>query len=344
MIRPDLASLPHYVPGKRNPVSLKLSSNEVNYGPLDSVQEKIVEASTGVNRYPNFGVTELRSVLADSLGLESMDWVATGVGSSALCQQLVQITCSAPTDEVLFPWRSFEAYPIFAQVHGARPVAIPLDSDQRVDLDAIAAAINENTKLIFICNPNNPTGTLITKKEFTDFMSAVPENIIVALDEAYFEYIRETDTPHGNEVVKEYSNVIALRTFSKAYGLAGLRVGYAFGNPTIIAALNAVALPFGVNSIAQAAARACLEPEAQQELLSRTNTTVEAREMLVERLGAVPSSANFIWFPGLGKEIADALTEEGILVRSFPEGIRVTVTDHKEMDIFLAAWEKVHAQ
>lgn len=338
MIRPDLSSLPAYVPGKRQPNAVKLSSNEIAQGPLPSIADAMAEAAASINRYPDMGAVELREALAAHLGFD-FDQVTVGTGSSALCQQLVQIACDKD-EEVIFPWRSFEAYPIFAQIHGATGVAIPL-KDEGMDLDAMAAAITDKTRLIFVCNPNNPTGTTITREQFAEFMAKVPEDIIVALDEAYFEYNRAENTPVATDAAHNYPNVVGLRTFSKAYGLAGARVGYAFGPAHIIEAMQKVAVPFSVSSVAQAGAIAALK--AQDELAARVEETVAERARVTAAIGAIPSEANFVWLPGAKAELADALAARGVLVRCFPEGIRVTVTTAEESDALLAAWNEVHA-
>lgn len=336
MIRPDLESLPAYVPGARNERAIKLSSNECAEEPLPSVQEAMSRALATMNRYPDMGAVELRAALARHLGVDEAQ-VAVGTGSSALCQQLVT-AAAGPGDEVVFPWRSFEAYPIFAQIAGATPVAVPLTADHRVDLPALAAAVTQDTKLVFVCNPNNPTGTTVTDAEFAAFMASVPEDALVALDEAYFEYNRAADTPVATDVITRYPNVVGLRTFSKAYGLAGARVGYAFGPRVIIEALNKVAVPFSVSSVAQVAALASLD--AQDELHARVDATVAERSRVVEKLGLSGSQANFVWLPREGQDLADRLAAEGVLVRVFPEGIRVTVTNAEETDALLEAWDR----
>lgn len=340
MIRPDLDSLPDYVPGKRQPGALKLSSNEANLGPTPTVKAAIEAATPEINRYPDMAAVALREALAKLLGMPSFENVAVGVGSSALLQQMVQMTCSGPQDEVIYPWRSFEAYPIFTKVHGATGVPVPLTADHHNDLRAMAEAINENTKLIWVCNPNNPTGTVVRKSEFETFMDKVPANVVVGLDEAYWEYVRTEDTPNATELVHKYPNLIGLRTFSKAYGLAGLRVGYAFGNAELIKGLNKVALPFSVNSLAQAAALACLSEEGQEEMKERAEVTAIVREGFIDELGAIPSQSNFVWLPGEADK-AEALTEKGILVRAFPEGLRITVTDAAEAARFVEVWEQI---
>lgn len=338
IVRADISEIPSYVPGKRLADALKLSSNEVAHPPLPTAVAAMAEAATTANRYPDMGATDLVHTIAKHLKLRP-EQVAVGCGSSALCQQLVQITC-ATGDEVVFPWRSFEAYPIFARVAGATPRSVPLTADHHVDLPALAAAITPATRLVFVCNPNNPTGTTITKRKFEEFMAVVPPTTLVALDEAYFEFVRTQDTPMGTEVVVKHENVVALRTFSKAYGLAGVRVGYAFGNPAIIAALNKVAIPFGVSAVAQAGAIASLAGAAQ--LLERTNETVSERDRVARAIGAIPSEANFVWLPTkTAATLAQQLANQGVIIRAFPEGVRITVTDHAEANRFLAAWNSI---
>lgn len=328
------------------PDAVKLSSNESAHPPLPSVTSAISQAATQSHRYPDMGVLQLRQKLAAKLGLADENSVTVGTGSSALCQQLVTITCQ-PGDEVIFPWRSFEAYPIFTQVTGATAVPVPL-RELRNDLPAMADAITERTRLIFVCNPNNPTGTTITDQEFREFMDRVPADVVVALDEAYVEYNTADNTPLATEAVQQYPNVIGLRTFSKAYGLAGVRVGYAFGNPDIIATLGKVAIPFGVSAVAQAAALAALEPAATDELNERVTETNQQRDRLADELGLTPSFANFVWIPAESlhdspQEVAAQLAESGVLVRAFDEGLRITATTAEETDALLAAWKKVRA-
>lgn len=342
MIRKDLASLPVYVPGAREQSAdtIKLSSNESAAGPLPSVQEAMDKALAGANRYPNMGAVELREALASHLGV-TFDEVAVGTGSSALCQQLVCATAQ-PGDEVIFPWRSFEAYPIFVQIAGATARPIPLDAQHRVDLEAMARAITDSTRLIFMCNPNNPTGTTITTAEWDAFMAKVPAHVTVALDEAYFEYNRAADTPVATEEITKYPNVVGLRTFSKAYGLAGVRVGYAFGPAELIEGINKVAVPFSVSSVAQAGALASLE--ASEELAARVEKTCAQRERLTETLkafGTPESQTNFVWLPNTPKDFAADLADHDVLVRSFPEGTRITVTNEEETNALLRALDTV---
>lgn len=341
-IRPDLASIPAYVAGRSLPDVVKLASNETTFGPLPSVSKAIAEAVEQVNRYPDNGAGELRAALARFLGVE-VENVAAGCGSVALCQELVQITCDAPTDEVIFAWRSFEAYPIVTQVGNARAVPVPLTPAFAHDLDAMAAAVTERTKLIFVCNPNNPTGTAAGRAELLHFLDRVPEHVLVVLDEAYYEYLRlpADDFPDGMAIRRDRPNVVVLRTFSKAYGLAGLRVGYAVGDPEVITALLKVHIPFSVNRVAQAAAIACLE--ARHELLDRTDSVIAERDRMRTALRAAgytvpPSESNFFWLP-LGDRSAEygrASEEAGVVVRPYgTDGVRVTAGDPHENDLFL---------
>lgn len=349
MIRPDLAAIAPYIPGARNDEAVKLSSNESSFEPLPAVREAMSSAAGTINRYPDFGAEDLRQELAEHLGV-SPQQVTVGTGSSALCQQLA-IATSQPGQEIIFPWRSFEGYPIFTRIAGATPVPISLTAEQSLDLPAMAAAITEATSLIFVCNPNNPTGTTITQAQWEEFIAAVPRRVTVALDEAYVEYNRSSDGPLATTAISSYPNVVGLRTFSKAYGLAGLRVGYAFGAEEIISALDKVAVPFGVNSIAQAAAIASLR--ATDELSERTQHTVTARTELSNAIeqswpGLVTAGAqgNFIWLAAAQleqildctpAELALDLAHRGILVRSFAEGVRISLSTVDDSHLVMEA-------
>lgn len=344
MIRADLAQLKAYVPGKKLENAIKLSSNENFNGPLPAAVAAMTEAAGQVNRYPDAAMVELREALAAHLGL-SFDQITVGAGSSALCQQLVQITCLERTDEVIFPWPSFEAYPLFVHVVGGTNRMIPLTADYRLDLDAMAEAINDNTRLIFVCNPNNPTSTTITQAEFDEFMAKVPDNVLVGLDEAYFEYNLAGDTPIATEAIEKYPNVVGLRTFSKAFGLADLRVGYAFGAPEIIEAMAKVAAPFAVSNIAQKGALASLK--AVDQLLEHVEDTAAQRDRATAALsdcGALQSQSNFIFLPAAKlplapHEVAAKLADQGIVVRPSDFGVRISITNQEETDALLKAWD-----
>lgn len=338
MIRRDLDDIPAYVPGTSDPDALKLSSNEAPEGPLPSAVAAMEAAARGANRYPDMASTSLRQALARHLGVE-MENVTVGCGSSALCQQLVQATSRAENN-VIFPWRSFEAYPIFCQVVGAQPRPVPLLADGKHDLERMLSLIDASTSLIFVCSPNNPSGQVITRSEFTAFMDRVPDHVTVALDEAYMEYNRDPEAVEGRTVFRDYPNLACLRTFSKAYGLAGARVGYAFGAANLIQALDKMGIPFQVSAVAQAGAIASLEHS--EELLARVEDTVGARDVVADGIGALHSQANFVWLPDVDSaDLARQLATRGILVRAFPEGLRVTVTNREDAEEFLSAWEAI---
>jgi histidinol-phosphate aminotransferase len=339
--RADLASLPSYVAGRSIPGAVKLASNEVSAGPLPSVVAAIQDAVAGVNRYPDNGAAALVDRLAARLDVPPSH-LAVGAGSVTLCQQLVQATCG-PADEVLFAWRSFEAYPIITQVVGARQRTVPLRRDHTHDLAGMLEAITPATRLIFVCNPNNPTGTAVRRDELVAFLDAVPDGVLVALDEAYHEFVTDPGVPDGMELYRHRDNVAVLRTFSKAYGLAGLRVGYCAAPEPVVAAVRKVSVPFSLNSIAQAAALASLDGEA--EMLARCRGVGAERDRVRAELLAmgypVPrSQANFVWLP-LGEQttaFSKHCLEHKVVIRPFPsDGVRITIGDPAENELFLTA-------
>jgi histidinol-phosphate aminotransferase len=297
-MRPVLASLPAYVPGRSVPGSIKLASNENAHGPLPHVLDRIAAAAAEVNRYPDTNSSELMRALAGKFEVPS-EQLVVGCGSVSLCQQLVFATAGAG-DEVMFGWRSFEAYPIITAIAGAQAVQVPL-RDQSYDLQAMAAAVTDRTRLIFLCNPNNPTGTAVPGVQVTEFLDQVPADVLVVLDEAYREFVTDEKVQNGIELLGRYSNVIVLRTFSKAYGLAGLRIGYGLAaDPAVAMAVRQTQVPFAVTHVAQAAALASLDPEAERQLAERVAEVVSERARVTTGLRAagyqVPDSeANFVW-------------------------------------------------
>jgi histidinol-phosphate aminotransferase len=322
------------------PGAIKLASNETVFGPLPSVRAAIEQAADTVNRYPDNGCVQLKAALAKHLGSDfAPEHVAVGCGSVSLCQQLVQITASVG-DEVIFGWRSFELYPPQVQVAGATAIQVPL-TDHTFDLYAMLAAVTERTRLIFVCNPNNPTSTVVDPDALNRFIQAVPSHILIAIDEAYVEYIRDGMRPDSLSLVRSHSNVVVLRTFSKAYGLAGLRIGYAIGHPELITALDKVYVPFTVSSLAQAAGIASLQ--AADELLARTDALVAERARVSAGLRNAgftlpPSQANFVWLP-LGPRTLDFVKQAAdarVVVRPYgTDGVRVTVGAPEENDALL---------
>jgi histidinol-phosphate aminotransferase len=339
--RECVSQIPAYVAGKppqprAGMTTYKLSSNENPFPPLPGVVEAATRAAEQMNRYPDMGSSELYAALSDKLGVATDDLVLA-TGSVALIYQLVQAFCE-PDDEVVYAWRSFEAYPIGVTAAGARGVQVPVTADGRHDLDAMAASITDRTRLVLVCTPNNPTGPAVTQTELDDFLGKVPSRVLVVVDEAYVEFVRMSDAVDGVATVRAHDNVVSTRTFSKAYGLAGFRVGYGVGPAPIARALRAVSLPFGVSNVAQAAAIASLRAEA--ELLERVEAIVTERERVVKGLAdagiAVPEAqGNFVWF-GTGErtaELASAADELGIVVRPFAgDGARVSIGEPEAND------------
>jgi len=337
-----LDHFPAYQPG-RTPAGAagkthKLSSNECPYGPLPSVVEVIAEAARSVNRYPDNAARALTELIAERFGVPARH-VAVGCGSVGVTQQLLEAV-GEPGAEVLYAWRSFEAYPILADLAGVTSVRVPL-RDETHDLAAMADAITPRTRLIFLCNPNNPTGTVVHTPGIDAFLERVPGDCLVVIDEAYREYVRDDGVPDGIGLYRYRPNVAVLRTFSKAYGLAGLRVGFMIADEPVAQAARKTMLPFSVNSIAQAAAIASLA--AEEELFERVELTVKERTRVREALIAEgwevpPTEANFVWLR-LGErtgEFAAACQAAGIAVRAFgAEGARVSIGDPESNDAFL---------
>lgn len=342
-LRPMLRDLPAYVPGRTVPGAIKLASNETPYPPLPYVQQRIAEAAGNAHRYPDNGATALTVAIAEHHGVPAGQ-VRVGCGSVSLCTQLVQAVAD-PDDEVVYAWRSFEAYPIIAAVSGASAVQVPL-RDYAHDLDAMAEHITGKTRLLFVCNPNNPTATTVDGDALRRFLRAVPADVVVALDEAYREFVTDPAVPDGLTLLQDHPNVVVLRTFSKAHGLAGLRVGYAVaGDPAVAAAIGQTQVPFSISSVAQAAAIASLEPPAQVQLRQRVAEVVAERVRVRDTLRAQgydvpPTQANFVWVP-LGEATqswAAACEERGVIVRGFAgSGARVTVSTPAENERFLQA-------
>jgi len=342
--RPILDQFTPYKPGKTVSApdgrSFKLSSNESPFGPLPSVVKVIAEAAGQVNRYPDNGSVELTEAIAARFGVPASH-VAVGCGSVGLAQQLLE-TVGEPGAEVLYAWRSFESYPTLSDLAGMTSVRVPL-RDEVHDLAAMADAITERTRLIFVCNPNNPTGTVVHRAELEWFLGRVPADCLVVLDEAYSEYVRDADVPDGLRLYRDRPNTAVLRTFSKAYGLAGLRVGFMVAHEPVAAAVRKTKLPFTVNALAQAAAIASLE--AEPELLERVDVVVRERarvrgELLRQGWRVPPTEANFVWLR-LGEDTADfaaACEREGVSVRPLgADGARVSIGDHEANDAFLTA-------
>lgn len=341
-LRPEIAALPAYRQGRPAPADgFKLSSNENPFDPLPSVRQAVADAAAGINRYPDASALTLRERLAERYGV-SPDEVLVGAGSVSLLAQFIQ-AAAGPGDEVVYAWRSFEAYPGLVTVSGATSVQVPNRADHGHELDDMAAAITDRTRVVIVCSPNNPTGVIVTAAEFEAFMARVPEDLLVLLDEAYIEFVRDADSVDGRRLLGRYPNLVILRTFSKAYGLAGLRVGYAIGPVAVLDAARSTAIPLGVTAASTAGALASLDPDAEAELRGRVDVIVERRDRLRAALVAdgwpVPvAQGNFIWLPtGAATETtAEALWAAGIVARPFPgDGIRVSVGEEPSVQLLL---------
>ena len=319
---------------------LPLSANESPHAPLPGIVAAVAEAGGTVNRYPDPGCRALTRALARSLGVGA-DRIAVGAGSVALLQTLFQAV-AGPGAEAVHAHRSFELYPLLAGLAGVRSVGVPLNGETH-DLTAMADRITDATRLVIICNPNNPTGTVVPREDLDKFLARVPDTCLVALDEAYGEYVRAPARADGLELAGRYPNLVVLRTFSKAYGLAALRVGYLVGDPRVVAPLRRACPVYAVSTVAQRAAVAALG--LRGELMERVAVTAAERERVRDALRAlgesVPESqANFVWLRlgGQAAALADWCAGRGISVRAFPgEGVRVSVGSPPDNDAFLAA-------
>lgn len=341
--------IPTYVPGTAPaPTStarpIKLSSNESPWPPLPSVHEAIVASVTGVNRYPDFHRSAVRDAIGARFGV-APDWVTVDNGSGSLINGIIRVT-STVGDEIVYPWPSFEGYPIAVLLSGATRRPIPLDPSFDHDLDAMLAAINDDTRVVMICNPNNPTGSFIPFADLEAFVQRVPSDVVVIIDEAYREFVTTESPDQTLGLVSTNANVVILRTFSKAYGLAGLRVGYAIAQPSLITLIDKSIEGFSVSAPAQAAAVASLTPTAQTELADRVSRLVAERESMQRALAElgiehVPSHASFILIPMDDPEpIAAALQQDAIAVRPLRAGLRITIGTAEENARCLAALEQ----
>ena len=340
--RPSLQEVPAYKQGKPAAAGAsKLSSNESPHAPLPSVLASIQDGLATIHRYPNIAATELTGALSAQFGIPA-EHITLGAGSVEVAAQIIHAV-AAEGDEVMYAWRSFEAYPSLVRIAGATPVEVPLDAESRHDLPAMLEAITEKTRLIFICNPNNPTGTVVQAQELDEFINAVPRNVLVVVDEAYVHFDRSQVRADGIELFRKYPHVAVLHTFSKAYGLAGLRVGYAISPLEVAENLRKVAVPFGVSDLAQRAAVASLA--AIDELSVRIEDVVAQRERMYAGLAAagypvVKSQANFVWVDAGAAtvELEAKLAAGGVVVRAFPgEGLRISSGTAEDVDRVLAA-------
>ena len=343
-LREDILALTAYRQGKPAPSdSFKLSSNENPFPPIPAVLNAIAESS--VNRYPDGSALALRSRLAERHRV-GVDRVHAGAGSVAILAQLINAAASVG-DEVVYAWRSFEAYPGLVAVAGATSIRVPLTAGAEHDLPAMAAAITERSRLVLVCSPNNPTAAAVTEAAFTEFMTQVPEHVLVVLDEAYAEFVTDPEAVDGTRLIDRYPNLVVLRTFSKAYGLAGLRLGYAFGPAYVLDAARTAAIPLSVIEPAQRAGLAALDHE--DELLERVALLSRLRDEVWSALvaqgwtGPAPQG-NFVWLPTGASTGAAAETflRHGVVVRALgDDGLRVSIGEVASVDKLLSAADEV---
>lgn len=342
VLRPEILAVPPYRQGAApTKPGYKLSSNENPFDPLPSVLSAVRDRGAQMNRYAAAAMPELRTQLGEPFGVGG-DHVHLAAGSVAILYQLVHAAATTG-DNYVHAWPSFEAYPGLGLASGAEGVRVPLTWSAEHDLDAMADAITDRTRAVLLCSPNNPTGPAIGRDAFDRFMVRVPSTTLVVLDEAYREFVTDPDAVRGEEVLSQHPNLVVLRTFSKAYGLAGLRIGYAVGDPAILGAAATVGIPLSVTGIAESAALASLEPQARDELTVRIDELVARRARLLEGLCGlgldVPDpQGNFVWVREGEGGVADAaalaaaFAEAGTLVRPFPGlGVRISVCEEESI-------------
>ena len=322
-------------------ITFDLSSNELAHPPLPTVLAGVEECLPRLGRYPDPTARELTEEIAGHLCL-SPDEVAVGPGSAGALQQILLALCGEG-DEVVYAWPGFDAYPLLVAVSGATSVRVPLTESGDHDLDEIRARVGARTRVVILCSPHNPTGSVIDQGKLHGFLRSLPDRVIAVVDEAYVEFERGGDPPGVPEVLRENGNTVILRTFSKAYGLAGLRVGYAAGPRQVMATVRKTAIPFGVTRLAERAAILSLRSPAQLRdrmaavIAARTELTAGIREL---GLPVLPSRGNFVWLPltSAAESFARAAAMAGVKVRAFPgHGVRITVGEAEAHRILLTA-------
>ena len=320
--------------------AIKLASNETPFRPHQAVVEAVTRAAAEMHRYPDITSHLVIEALARRHGVEGRT-ITVDTGSVALIHHLVDAV-AGPGDEVVFAWPSFNAYVRAVTTAGAVATRVPL-RDQRHDLTAMAAAATSRTKVVVICNPNNPTGTAVGRRALEGLLDVLDPGVIVVLDEAYREFVTDEEVPDGLTLIDRHPNLAVLRTFSKAYGLAGLRLGYCVAAPALTELLRLLVYPFAVSSVAQAAAIACLEPEVEQALMENVGRVVAERRRVQAALVGLgfdlpDSQANFVWVPLPDPDaVAWSLEEAGVIVRPLEGGVRVTIGTVEENEALLAA-------
>lgn len=339
-LRAELQTFPPYIPG-RAPADVsgltpfRLSSNENHLDPLPAVLEQLARPGSGPTRYPDDAAVALRHRIGEVFGV-SPDRTIVTTGASELLVAVTQITSDNRT-EAIYPWPSFEMYPQVTGLAGAKRHAVPLLPDGRHDLQSMAEAVTDATGLVFLCSPNNPTGPVLTHAELTAFLARVPPHVVVALDEAYWEFANDPQAARGIELLDSHPNLVLMRTFSKAHGLAGMRVGYAIAHESVIEGLLKAVIPFGVTEVSQAAALVSLDHH--DEVLTRAREIAAQRDAFADALRAqgwtVPQAqGNFVWLP-LG-EWSDAFeiaaSRQSLAVRNLGAGVRISVGPQEALD------------
>jgi len=357
VFRPDLESIAPYVPGRSEAEILaeygldhvtKLASNESPVEPFPEVVEAIAAAAGGVNRYPDTTYQQLGPVLADHLGVP-VDHLWFG-GGGANILSCVTLSTSGPGSSVVYPHPSFVVYRLSTAVAGAAGLEVPLDGEHRHDIDAMIAAVRDDTRLLYVCNPNNPTGTHVPTSEVVRLLDAVPESVLVVVDEAYHHYVEADDHRSMVPLVGERPNLAVLQTFSKIYGLAGLRIGYLIARPDLLNSLRKTQLPFTVTNLAQVAAVAALQHS--DRLAQRVEANAEGRVRLSDGLrdrgvAIADSQTNFV-FARLHDDpsaLNDALLRRGVIIR--PTGSpwqRITIGTQAEIEEFFSAFDDAVAE
>ncbi|MGP9734153.1 histidinol-phosphate transaminase [Brachybacterium sp. AOP42-C2-15] len=352
-LRSTLENLPAYVPGKPAAddgiVRYKVSSNESPFAPVDAVRDAVIASLDGAHRYPDAAALALRETLGVKHGVDPSQ-IALSTGSVAVSGDLVRAVMGEG-DEVVFAWRSFEAYPILVGSHGGVPVPVPLTASGEHDLAAMAAAITDRTRLVLLCTPNNPTGPSLSTEQVEEFLAQVPDHVVVAIDEAYREFHDPATVLGTAGIFRRHGNVVLLRTFSKLQGLAGLRIGYAVAHPRLARALGQVTVPFGASVPAQAAALASLDPAVQEELERRAEWIRSERSRVLHALAGqgweLPvSQGNFVYFP-LGEDsaaFAEFADARGLVLRAYgTDGVRATIAEQEANDLIIevgGAWRE----
>ncbi|WP_341977698.1 aminotransferase class I/II-fold pyridoxal phosphate-dependent enzyme [Microbacterium sp. LWO13-1.2] len=329
-------------PGRDNPPPIRLSQNEMPWEPAGVIVEAMEKAARSTHRYPDYHRTQARAAIAASLGLD-VGRIAIDNGSGSLLHGLARLVCESGVHGV-YCWPSFEAYPAALALAGAQSTAVDLAEDGAMDLPRMAAAITSETRIVYLCNPNNPTGGLVGVDGIRAFLREIPSNVLVVLDEAYREFVTDEPVDATIALLDEFANLVILRTLSKSHGLAGVRAGYAATTPRTAEALRRTSVGFALNSVAEAAVIAAFSPEGQSVAAGRIATIVTERTRMEEALRAagvsfLPSQSNFLFLHGDAPAMLARFEQHGVLARPFPHagGVRVTVGLPAENDAALSA-------